>query len=78
MVCLASANSLERACQLGHPASQNHAVPKDLQLAIKKHVEWSEQTLVEYTECTGASVELEPAETADAVIGALHMLGPPL
>jgi hypothetical protein len=38
---------VERACQLGHPASQDHAVLKDLQLAIKKHVEWSEQTLVE-------------------------------
>ena len=29
-------------------SAQNHAVPRDLQVAIEKHLEWSEHALVEY------------------------------
>ena len=62
---------VEKACQLGHPAGQNHAVPRDLQMAIDKHVEWSEQTLVEYRlhwcrRWLKRAKELEPLEKADA------------
>ena len=47
--CLGLAsNSSSRACKAGHPAKSNRAVPKDLQVVLDKHMEWSEQTLVAY------------------------------
>ena len=39
---------VQKACEVGHPSAKNHAVPKDLQLAIDKHVQWPESTLAEY------------------------------
>lgn len=39
---------IKRACKAGHPAKSNRAVPKDLQVVLDKHMEWSEQTLVAY------------------------------
>ena len=39
---------VQKACEVGHPAAKNHAVPKDLRLAIDKHVQWPESTLAEY------------------------------
>ena len=69
---------VEKACQLGHPANQNHAVPKDLQLAITRHVEWPEQQLVEYRMAwcrrwLKRCKELEQAEKEDAALRPPHV-----
>jgi hypothetical protein len=61
---------IKRACESGHPAKSNHAVPKDLKVALDKHMEWSEQTLVAYHmgwcgRWLKRAVELEPLEKAD-------------
>ena len=39
---------VHRAVDAGHPSKIGLAVPKDLQLALEKHMSWSEQTLVQY------------------------------
>lgn len=39
---------IRRAADVGHPSRIKHAVSKDLQLALERHMLWSEQTLVEY------------------------------
>ena len=39
---------VKRATEAGHPSKSNHAVPRDLQGALDKHMEWSEQTLVQF------------------------------
>ena len=62
---------VQRAVQAGHPAKANHAVPRDLQLALDKHMEGNEQTLVNYRmhwcrKWLARAKELEDAEKADA------------
>ena len=61
---------IKRACEAWHPAKANHAVPKDLKVALDKHMEWSEQTLVAYRtdwcrRWLKRAVELELDEKAD-------------
>ena len=61
---------IKRACESGHPAKSNYAVPKDLKVALDKHMEWSEQTLVAYHmgwcgRWLKRAVGLEPLEKAD-------------
>ena len=69
---------IHKACLLGHPAKQNHAVPKDLKEAIAKHVEWSDKTLVEYRmhwcrRWLRRAKELEQAEKEDAAKRPAHV-----
>ena len=69
---------ISKACLLGHPAKQNHAVPRDLKEAIAKHVEWSDKTLVEYRmnwcrHWLRRSKELEQAEKDDAAKRPVHV-----
>ena len=39
---------IRRAVEVRHPSKIGFAVPKDLQVALDKHLEWDEQTLVQY------------------------------
>ena len=69
---------IHKACLMGHPAKQNHAVPKDLKEAIAKHVEWSDKTLVEYRmhwcrRWLRRAKELEQAEKEDAAKRPAHV-----
>ena len=56
---------------MGHPARIVFAVPRDLQIALDKHLEWDEQTLVQYRmhwcrKWLKRAKELERAELEDA------------
>ena len=39
---------IRRAVEVGHPSNIGFAVPKALQIALDKHLEWDEQTWVQY------------------------------
>ena len=69
---------VQRAAQAGHPAKANHAVPRDLQLALDKHLEWDEETLVNYRmhwcrKWIVRAKELEEAEKLDAASRPEHV-----
>ena len=69
---------IQKACEAGHPSAANHAVPRDLQVALDKHMEWSERTLVEYrmSWCRNwlrRAKELESAERLDAAARPVHV-----
>ena len=69
---------IKQAVAAGHPSKVNHAVPKDLQVALDKHFEWDEQTLVNYRmqwcrKWLARAKELESAERLDAASRPAHI-----
>eukprot|EP00435_Cladocopium_sp_Y103_P027445 s2289_g6.t1 len=73
---------IQRACQAGHPLMANHAIPKDLKVAVDKHVEWDECTLAEYRMCwcrrwLKRAKELEKAEREAADSRPAHVKAMP-
>ena len=69
---------LRKAVEVGHPSKHSFSVPKDLQLALDKHLEWSEQTLVQYRmswcrKWLKRAKELEHAEQLDAASRPPHV-----
>lgn len=62
---------IRKAVEVGHPARIAFAAPRDLQIALDKHLEWDEQTLVQYRmhwcrKWLKRAKELERAELEDA------------
>ena len=69
---------VQKAVAAGHPSQANHAVPKDLQIALDKHLEWTEETLVNYRmhwcrKWLVRAKELDEAEKADAWTRPAHV-----
>ena len=69
---------LKKAVEVGHPSKYSFSVPKDLQLALDKHLEWSEQTLVQYRmnwcrKWLKRAKDLEQAEQLDAASRPPHV-----
>ena len=62
---------IEEACRSGHPALKDSGVPPELQEAVDKHVQWSDEQVASYRiawcrKWLVRSKELEVAEQADA------------
>ena len=69
---------IRKAVEAGHPSKLSFAVPKDLQLALEKHLTWDEQTLVEYRmhwcrKWLKRAKELEVSEQQDAETRPAHV-----
>jgi len=69
---------IRKAVEAGHPSKLNFSVPKDLQLALEKHLTWDEQTLVEYRmhwcrKWLRRAKELEALEQRDADTRPAHV-----
>jgi len=69
---------IRKAVEAGHPSKLNFSVPKDLQLALEKHLTWNEQTLVEYRmhwcrKWLRRAKELEALEQRDADTRPAHV-----
>ena len=69
---------ISKAVEAGHPSKLSFAVPKDLQLALEKHLIWDKQTLVEYRmhwcrKWLKRSKKLEVSEQQDAETRPAHV-----
>ena len=66
---------IRKAVEVGHPSKIGFAVPKDLQIALDKHLDWDEQTLVQYRMhwWLQRAKELESAELKDASASSDHV-----
>ena len=69
---------IRRAVDVGHPSKVGLAVPKDLQVALDKHMSWDEQTLVQYRmdwcrKWLRRAKDLETAERRDAAARPSHV-----
>ena len=69
---------IQKACKMGHPAVSDMGIPEDLDMALDKHMVWSDQQLVKYRadwcrQWLKRASELEQAEKQDRMARSEHV-----